>query len=339
MKKTTLKEIASTLGISISTVSKALKNYPDVSQKTKSKVLELVESLNYTPNVFAQSLRGQSSKTIGVIIPTMAHYFFSRIIDAILKEAEKRDFIVIIMQSNENYELEKKQVDVLLNKSVDGILISLANNTNNFEHLKKIINYNTPLVQFDKITKLVNSSKVIIDDIKASYDAVNYLISKGYKRIAYFRGDLNPQNSIDRFIGYKKALEFNGIAFDPSLVYITSDANFDEGYKNAKQLIKDHSTNIDAIYTVTDLVAIGAMNYLKELQIKTPEEIAVFGFSNWFMSSVITPTLSSVEQHAYQMGETSAKILFNEIDLKHKGIPADHQKIIIDTELIIRNST
>ena len=112
MKKTTLKEIASTLGISISTVSKALKNYPDVSQKTKSKVLELVESLNYTPNVFAQSLRGQSSKTIGVIIPTMAHYFFSRIIDAILKEAEKRDFIVIIMQSNENYELEKKQVDV-----------------------------------------------------------------------------------------------------------------------------------------------------------------------------------------------------------------------------------
>lgn len=339
MKKTTLKEIAEALGISISTVSKALKNYPDVSKKTKEKVLELAKSVNYSPNIFAQSLRSKASKTIGVVIPTMVHYFFSRVIDAILKEAEKKGYIVIIMQSNENADLEKKQVDLLLSKSVDGILISLSNKTNNFEHLKKITDYNIPLIQFDRITKLVDSSKVIIDDIKASYDAVSYLINNGCRRIAYFRGHLNPQHSIDRFIGYKKALKDHNIEFDAALVYYNPNEDFEEGYANAEKLIKDHGNTIDAIHTITDLTAIGAINYLNKQHIEIPKQIAVIGFSNWFMSSVITPSLSSIEQHAYKMGETSAKILFNEIDLKGKDLPVDYQKIIIDTELILRDST
>ena len=338
MIKTTLKEIAQSLGISISTVSKALKDYPDVSEETKRKVLQMAESVNYSPNVFAQSLRSKESKTIGVIIPNMVHYFFSNIIEAILKEAERKGYMVIIMQSNEDFNLETKQVDLLLNKGVDGILISLSDNTNNFKHLQKIKDYDIPLVLFDKITKLIDCSKVKIDDIKASYNAVSYLINKGYKRIAYFRGDLNPQNCIDRFLGYKKALQDHDIEFDSSLVYLCPNANFDDGYANAKKLVENDSKEVDAICAISDLTAIGVINYLNEKQIRIPEQIAVFGFSNWFMSSVITPTLSSIEQHASDMGEKSAKVLFYEIDCKHKGIDVEHQKIIIDTDLIIRNS-
>ncbi|WP_316929991.1 substrate-binding domain-containing protein [Winogradskyella sp. PG-2] len=226
----------------------------------------------------------------------------------------------------------------MINKGVDGILISLSNSTNDFNHLQKIIDYDIPLVLFDKITKLINCSKIIINDKKASYDAVSYLIKKGYKRIAYFRGDLNPQNSIDRFLGYKKALEENNIVFDYSLVYTCPNADFNEGYNNAEKLINDHGKTIDAICTITDLTAIGVINYLNEKKIKIPEEVAVLGFSNWFMSTVITPTLSSVEQNAKQTGEKSVEVLFHEIDCKQKGHPITHKTIIIDTELIIRNS-
>lgn len=339
MKKITLKEIANELGISVSTVSKALKDYPDVSSETKSKVVELAESLHFTPNTFAQSLRSQQSKTIGVIIPSMVHYFFSSIIDAVLKEAEAKGYMVIIMQSNEDYELEKKQVKLLLDKGVDGILISLSNGTKDTAHLQRVIDFGIPLVLFDKISKLLKCSKVIINDIKASYDVVTYLINRGCKRIAYFRGDLNPQNSIDRFLGYKKALEDNNIAYDPSLVYSTPNANFDDGYQTTKKALEEHHMNIDAIYTITDLTAIGAINYLNEKQIKIPDQIAVFGFSNWFMSSVITPTLSSVEQNAYKTGEKSVEILFHEIESKQKGEKYDYQTITIETELILRNSS
>ena len=338
MIKITLKKIAETLGISVSTVSKALRDYPDVNPKTKERVLELSNSLNYTPNAFAQGLRCNESKTIGVIIPSMVHYFFSSILDAILKEAENRGYMVIILQSNEDYNLEKKQVDLLINKGVDGILISLTDRTNHFKHLQKIIDYQIPLVLFDKIAKVIDCSKVVIDDIKASYNAVNFLIQKGYKRIAYFRADLNPQNSIDRFIGYKKALKDHDIKFDASLVYLCKNCSFDEGYENTQAVLNDHNTDVDAIYTAADLLAIGAINYLNEKKIKIPQQLAVFGFSNWFMSTVISPSLSSVEQNPYKMGEISIKTLLNEIDCKHKNIPITHQKIIIDTELVIRNS-
>ena len=339
MKPATLKDLANKLGISITTVSKALMNYPDVSENTKIKVRDLARQLNYTPNTFAVGLRKKESKTIGVIIPAMVHYFFSKVIDGILKEAEKNNYMVILMQSNESYELERKQVDLLLNKGVDGIIISLSNSTKNLDHLKKIIDYNVPLVLFDKIAKTINCSKVIVDDRKSAYDAVSFLIKKGYKRIAHFRGDLNPQNSIDRFLGYKKALLDHGIEFDAKLVYLcNNNDDFNDGFKNAEKLIHDHGNNVDALFTVNDLLAIGALNYFNQKGIKVPDQIAIFGFSNWFMSSVITPSLSSVEQHGYKMGEKSAEILFHEINYKSKGIRFEYQNVIIDTDLIIRNS-
>lgn len=337
MKSATLKDIANTLGLSVPTVSKALKDYPDVSQKTKTLVKDLAKTLNYQPNAFAVSLRKSESKTIGVIIPETVHHFFSSVLKGIIHKAEEKGYLVIILQSNESYTLEKKQIDLLLRSKVDGILISIANSTSEFKHLTSVISKDIPLVMFDKIAKVVSCSKVIINDREAAYRATTHLIKTGCRKIAHFRGPLMPQNSIDRFLGYKKALEDHELIYDPKLVYICEDMSFDEGKKYAKQLLNDHK-DVDGIFVNTDLVAIGAINELNEQNIKIPEDISIIGFSNWFMSSVITPTLSSVEQNAGKLGEESIRILFDEMDAKQKGISIEHQKIVIETELILRNS-
>ncbi|MFV8359629.1 LacI family DNA-binding transcriptional regulator [Flavobacterium sp. LS1P3] len=339
MNNPTLKEIAAQLGISITTVSKSLKGYSDVSEKTKKSVIELAQKLHYTPNSFAVNLRTKESKTIGLIIPTLVHDFFSSVIKGILEEAEKRDYMVIILQSNEKLEFEKKQIDLLLNKRVDGILMSLSNETGDFEHLKSIIANRTPLVLFDKIAKLVNCSKVTINDKKAAYDAVCYLIKKGYKKIAHFRGSYLPQNAIDRFLGYKKALEDNGISYDSSLVFVCeNNTDFEDGYENAKKVIHEHP-EIDAIFAVTDLVAIGIIKYFNETGISIPQRIAVLGFSNWFMSSVISPKLSTINQPGFEIGRRSASILFDEIKLKKNNSPVTFQSIELETNMIEREST
>jgi DNA-binding LacI/PurR family transcriptional regulator len=332
-------DIASALGISVTTVSKALKGYTDVSETTRAKVFEMAETMNYKPNVNAVNLRTNETKTIGVIIPTMVHHFFSSVLNGILDEAESRGYLVIILQSNEKYELEKKQIALLLQKRVDGILISLSNETNEFFHINEAIKNNTPVVLFDKIAKIVNCSKVVINDRKAAYDAVVYLINQGYKRIAHFRGSYTPQNSIDRFLGYKKALEDNNISYDPSLVYLCDhNSDFEDGYANAKKLLQEHK-DVDAVFAVTDLVAIGIIKYLNEMQIKIPEQIAVFGFSNWFMSTVISPKLTTIDQPGYDIGQRAASILIDEIKQIKEGLPITHQIIELPTHIIEREST
>lgn len=340
MKPVTLKQIAEILGISITTVSKALKDYPDVSKRTKKLVKETAATLNYKPNAFAVNLRTSESKTIGLIIPEIVHHFFSSIIKGIVAQAEKKGYLVIILQSNESYELEKKQIDLLLSQRVDGILISLANGTGNFDHLNEVIMQDKPLVMFDKIAKIVKCSKVIINDRKAAYTATQHLIDIGCKRIAHFRGPLLPQNSIDRFLGYKKALLDNDIPYDPSLVYICEcgEMSFEEGKQSARKLLKDHD-DVDGIFINTDLVAIGAMTEFNKLGVKVPEDISVVGFSNWFMSSVISPTLTTIDQPGYLMGKTAFKQLYKEIRKIKKDKKVVHQEIELVTALIKREST
>jgi len=338
MKETTLKQIAETLGISITTVSKALKNYPDVSAKTKKKVLELAQTLQYTPNSFAVNLRTRESRTIGLIIPEVVHHFFSNVINGIIAEAEKNGYLVIILQSNESLELEKKQVDLLINKRVDGIIMSLSNESNDDEHIKDIIRREIPFVMFDKISKLINCSKVIINDQKAAFEAVEHLISKGCKKIAHIRGPVNPQNSIDRFLGYKKAIEKNNLNFDSKLVYTCKNVTFDEGKEFAAQIIKDHP-DVDGIFVITDLVAVGVIAYFNENNINVPNQIKVIGFSNWFMSQVITPKLSTIDQPSYEMGVNSFNLLLEEINLRKELQEFKPKTIELQTSIIEREST
>lgn len=339
MEPITLKDIANALNISVTTVSKALRGYLDVGASTKKAVLKMAKEMNYTPNTVAVNLRTQQTKTIGVIIPSIVHQFFSNVMDGIINEAEKHGYLVITLQSNEKLEFEKKQLHLLQQKRVDGILMSLSNETYQFDHINELLQNKMPIVLFDKIGKLVKCSKVIIDDQSAAYNAVSYLIEKGYKRIAHFRGSLQPQNSIDRFLGYKKALIDHGIKFDSSLVYLCdNNDDFNDGYQNAKKLINEN-IDVDAIFAITDVVAVGILKYFNENNVKIPEDIAVFGFSDWFMSSVVTPTLSSVVQPGFEMGRKATEILIEEIKLEHKKIPYSFQKIVLPTSLVIRKST
>jgi LacI family transcriptional regulator len=338
MKETTLKEIAETLGISITTVSKALKNYSDVSEKTRKAVVALAEELNYTPNSFAVNLRTKESKTIGLIIPEVVHHFFSNVINGIIAEAEKKGYLVIILQSNESLELEKKQVALLINKRVDGIIMSLSNESNNDFHIKEILRKEIPFVQFDKISKLIPSSKVIINDQKAAMEAVQHLIDKGCKKIAHIRGPENPQNAIDRFIGYKKALEKNGIPYDSKLVYTCKNVTFEEGLEFAKQIIEEHP-DVDGIFVITDLVAVGVLAYFNEKGIQVPNQIAVIGFSNWFMSQVITPKLSTVDQPSYEMGVAAFSLLLEEMICRKDGKVFIPRTIELETSIIERDSS
>jgi len=334
----TLKQIAEELGISITTVSKALKEYPDVSKKTRKLVRETAAMLNYKPNSFAVNLRTKESKTIGLIIPEIVHHFFSSVIKGIISQAEKKGYLVITLQSNESYELEKKQIDLLISKRVDGILISLANGTADYKHISEVLNQEIPLVMFDKIAKVIKCSKVTIDDRKAAYKATQYLIDIGCKRIAHFRGPLLPQNSIDRFLGYKQALTDNNIIYDPTLVYLLNEMSFDEGKFYTNQLLKDHN-DVDGIFINTDLVAIGAISEFNNQGVKIPEDISIVGFSNWFMSSVISPTLTTIDQPGYQMGKTAFKQLYKEIKAKKNKKTKTPKIITLETELIKRGST
>ncbi|MBF6641169.1 LacI family DNA-binding transcriptional regulator [Flavobacterium sp. J49] len=338
MRDITLKQIAETLGISITTVSKALKNYPDVSPKTRKAVLELAQSLSYTPNSFAVNLRTKESRTIGLIIPEVVHHFFSNVINGIIDEAEKSGYLVIILQSNESLELEKKQVELLMNKRVDGIIMSLSNESNDDEHIKEILRKEVPFVMFDKISKLIPCSKVIINDQKAAFNAVEHLIQKGCRKIAHIRGPVNPQNAIDRFLGYKKALEKNNIAFDPKLVYTCKNVTFEEGLEFAKQIAAEHP-DVDGIFVITDLVAVGVLAYFNEVGLKIPEQVKVIGFSNWFMSQVITPKLSTVDQPSFEMGVQSFKLLLEEINAKKEMLPFQPKTIELETDIIERDST
>jgi LacI family transcriptional regulator len=338
MKETTLKEIAETLGISITTVSKALKNYPDVSEKTRKAVIALAEELSYTPNSFAVNLRTKESKTIGLIIPEVVHHFFSSVINGIIAEAEKNGYLVIILQSNESLDLEKKQVALLINKRVDGIIMSLSNESNNDFHIKEILRKEIPFVQFDKISKLIPSSKVIINDQKAAMEAVQHLIDKGCKKIAHIRGLENPQNSIDRFLGYKKALEKNGIPFDSKLVFSCKSITFEQGVEFAKQIVEEN-LDIDGIFVITDLVAIGVLAHFNEIGIKVPDQIAIIGFSNWFVSQVISPKLSTVDQPNYEMGVAAFTILHEEMICHKEGKVFTPRTIELGTSVIEREST
>lgn len=338
MKNLTLKDIAKALNISITTVSKALKDYPDVSPKTKARVKAYAEKVNFTPNTFAAYLRTQESKILGVIIPRLNHFFFSNILKGIITQAEAMGYMVIVLSSEESYELEQRQVNRLLKQNVDGIFISISDTTHDISHLKKVQDQNVNLIMFDKYSKLIHCPAVVINDRKAAYSAVKHLIDKGKRKIAHFRGPLLPQNSIDRFLGYRQALEDHGIAYDKELIFTCERIDENEGYAFAQQILKKE-LDIDALFCVADLPAVGALKCFNENNISVPDQIAVMGFSNWLISRFTSPSLSTVNQPGTLMGEEAFSLFLKADEAKRKGKKVDGEIVELDTQLILRNSS
>jgi|TARA_B110000116_G_scaffold263693_1_gene270527 LacI family transcriptional regulator len=338
MKKITLKYIAKELNISPSTVSKALNGYSDVSANTKKKVVDLAKSLNFSPNTQAAFLRTRESKIIGVVIPHISHPFFVNVVKGILDSAEKKGYLIIVLKSNESYDLEKKLIEKLLKQNVDGVFISLAQDTYDLKHLEAVKKAGVVLIQYDKISKILESSKVVVDDRNSGYLATEHLIKNGCRNIVHFRGPLLPQVSIDRFLGYKNALEDYNLIFDPKKVITSNKMTDKEGFRLMNDFISK-KIDFDGIFSMSDYTAIGALESLKKHNLLVPDDIKVVGFSNWLLTDKLTPSLSTVNQPGVLMGNKCFELFLKEVNSKKKKIKFKYEKKIFKTNLIIRESS
>ncbi len=330
----TIKDLARELKISASTVSRALKNHPDISEATKRAVHELAEKLNYQPNAVALSLKQRRSNTIGVIIPEIVHYFFSSVISGIEDVAYDAGFNVIICQSNERYEREVANTKTLLASRVAGVLVSISKETDDFKHLFNLRDNNVPLVFYDRIVPGLQADQVIIDDFDASYRVTRHLIDSGRKQIAHFAGPQKLLIGRNRKDGYIRALNEAGIPIDEKLI-IEADT-FEKARLAAMRLINE-KREFDGIFAVNDLTAIGAMQTLQKRGIKIPDEVAVVGFSDGRFSGITDPTLTSVDQHGYEMGSIATEMLLKRITAKDNDYPFETR--ILNANLIIRGSS
>lgn len=330
----TIKDIAKILGISPSTVSRALKDHPDINTDTKKAVNELASKLKYQPNAVALSLKNSRSNTIGVIIPEIVHYFFSSVISGIEDVASQKGFTVIICQSNESYLREVANARTLLSHRVDGILVSISKETHSFDHFENLQDGGIPLVFFDRIAPGINADQVIIDDIDASYNATRHLIETGCKRIAHFAGPQGLVIGRDRLQGYLNALTEAGLPIDNRLII---EVDTFEKARNTVVEMLDAKIIPDGIFAVNDMTAIGAMQTILKRGYKIPGDISIVGFSDGYLSGITDPHLSSVDQHGYEMGTTAAEMLFHRIlSDEEEYIP---EIKILKADLIVRGSS
>ena len=330
----TIKDIANKLGVSISTVSRALKDHPDISEKTREAVQELAKILGYKPNLIALNLKHSRTNTIGVLIPEIEHYFFSTVLNGVEEVAYKRNFSVMVFQSNESYMREVLNTQTLLANRVDGVLASFSKNTHDFSHFQQLVDNEIPLVFFDRERDDLHADSVIVDDYTGAYNAVSHLISKGCTKIAFYSAPQHLVLGKNRLEGYRAALEDNGIAFTPDLVY--SCDTFNESEKISRSILKKHDRP-DAIFAVNDLTAIGAMKIAKNLGLRIPEDIRFVGFENSRSSWICEPELTTVDQFGFELGKKATELLLARIKLE--TFEYETEKKIVKTHLVIRGTT
>ncbi|MDA3779306.1 MAG: LacI family DNA-binding transcriptional regulator [Bacteroidales bacterium] len=330
----TIKDIAQQLSISPSTVSRALKDHPDININTRKTVKELAKKLNYKPNKVALSLLNNSSKIIGVIVPEIIHHFFSSVISGIEKKANAAGYNLMICQSNESYEKEINTVQALLSSHIDGIIISISKETKKYDHLREIQEMGIPLVFFDRICNEINADNVIIDDFEGAYKITEHLINTGRKNIIHLSGPQNLLIGTKRKEGYISALKKNNISVNYNNIVFCD--THDMALKIVPKLLK-RDKNINGILAVNDETAIGAIKAIKKNGLKIPEDIAVAGFTNSKISQMSDPDLTTIDQRGFEIGETASELLINKIDNPQEN--KEYISKILKTELIIRNST
>lgn len=333
--KITIHDIARELNIDSSTVSRALSNNARVTQKTKDKVNAKALELGYQRNLLASSLRNNKTNTIGVIVPRISRHFFSSAIAGIEETAYEAGYNVTISQSLEQLEREQKIAQTFSANRVDGVLISVSMETKDNDYLKIFKNSGTPLVFFDRHIEMPGNSNVLIDDFQGGLDATEHLIMQGCKKIAHFSGPQELEIYKNRFNGYKAALEKHSIPLDENLI-ISSKLMEADGIENAKKLLS-LGIAIDGIFSSNDTAAISALRYLKEQGIRIPEDIAIVGFSNEPISSVIEPSLTTIDQPGFEMGKIATHLLLTQI--KDKQGLSGPETIILKPVLIKRNSS
>ncbi len=335
MKQVTIVDIARELNITPSTVSRALRNHPDVNEKTRERVIALAEEWDYHPNNIAQSLKKRRTNLIGVVVPQVRHSFFATVIAGITDIAEKNGYNIVICQSHEDSERELNNVRMMISLNVVGLLISVSSTTHNFDHFKTLHKRNKPTVFFDRPWNDQRASSVVVDDYTGAYEIVTHLISRGYKRIAHLAGPQDLSIGELRNNGYRDALRDHGMPIEEDYI-VLGGLNEEDGKREIDVLLNlPANQRPDAIFTVTDPVAMGVYMRLKEANIKIPDDIAIAGFSDNPEVALVDPPLTTVRQPAYDLGKESIKILINQINNPELA-PVNN---VLPTELIIRKST
>lgn len=329
-----INDIAKALGISPSTVSRALKDHPDISVETKRIVQQYAQEVNYRPNALALSLKRQRSNTIGLIIPEFVHHFFSSIISGIEELAYSKGFRLIICQSNEDVKREIINTQLLMDNRVDGILISQSKSTVDSSHFKDIIDSGIPLVFFDRVNDSLATDRIVTDDFEGAYLATKHLIERGCKKIMHLASPSHMQIGKLRKEGYFKALMDHGIVTNSELV-IECDTRLEVIQKKSE--ILNLSGSFNGIFAVNDFTAIAAMQILQGEGFKIPSEIKVVGFGNDPIASIACPPLTTIEQDGFQMGNQAVEILLKRIENPSTYI--DFQNITIPVRLSQRESS
>ena len=334
-KKTTIKDIANVLNISAAAVSKALHNDSRISDKTKKAVKQVAKNLNYQPNHLASALRSGKSKLVGVIVPRTNSNFFSSIIQNIEEVLNNEGYNIIITQSNESFKKESDCIDALLFTQVDGIIASMANETVDLSAYEKVKTKGIPLILFDRGENDLNVDYIGIDDYNSSHIIVEHLVAKGYKRIAHIGGYKRTRIYNNRIRGYIDALKKHNLPLDYELL-TESGFTIEDGREKMLQLLK-LKEKPDAIYVAGDYAALGALQVLKERNISIPDEISLVGFGNEPFTDMVSPTITSVEQHSAEIGKQAAQTFLKYVDIDI--IEQSLNKIILNAELIVRDSS
>ena len=333
----TMKDIAAHFGISVATVSRALKDSPRISVERRAAIQQYAREHNFTPNMIAETLRHsriQPMKVIGVIIPEFAHYYFSSILSGIEEEASAHGYRIMVAQSNEQYEREVKICKSFYENKVCGIIVSQAKDTHRYDHFQQLIDTGIPLVFYDRICTGVNASRVVVDDYMGAFNAVSHLIETGCNRIAYYGSAMTLEISKNRYNGYKDALLKHGIQPDPELVRLCDNRTDAESITPE---MLNSSAPPNGFFAVNDDTAIGILFTAKRMGFRVPEDISICGFTNGQRAVACDPMLTTVEQRGTKVGEEAADILIGHVEGTIP--PGKIERRIIRTRLIIRGTT
>jgi LacI family transcriptional regulator len=302
-------------------------------------VKALAAKWNYRPNAVAMSLRKSKSFTIGVIIPEVVHFFFSTVISGVEEIAFSNGYNVILCQTNESLAREKSSIETMLSNQIDGLLVSFSKETIDFEHFKKLIDINFPIVFFDRVPGIEKTVNVTVNDFQGAFEAVSHLIEQGYSKIIHLAGPENLEISKQRKKGYLAALKQSNIELNQDWIVECPEGTQEESFRITKRIFETSSVP-DGVFASNDIAAAGSMMAIKSLGLKIPEDVGVVGFSDWQFSSMIDPPLSTVSQHGFNIGEAATKLLLAMIDKKREANPAwESQTVVLETELIIRKSS
>ncbi|MBN2806047.1 MAG: LacI family DNA-binding transcriptional regulator [Prolixibacteraceae bacterium] len=328
-----LKDLAAELGVSVSTVSRALNKHPDISPQLTEKIQRIASERNYTPNPLAMGLLKAQTKMIGVIVPDIVTHFFASVISGIEAVAKEKGYFIVISSSSESLEKEKESVDNLIKSRVEGIIACISQETNEYSHFQKLVDNELPLVFFDRVCEGMQVPSVTVDGHKAVQSIIQHFKDNGCRRIAYISGPNHLNISKNRKEGYLEGLKDCGFDFQPELL-VECNLSAEDATLATHQLL-NLKNKPDAIFGINDTIAFSAMKEIKRYGYKIPEDIALVGFTDEFHATVVEPSLTSVTHPTFLMGKEAARLFFHSLE---KG-PAYSEKVILPTDLIIRSSS